>query len=1180
MSDLSDPGANPTPDAVRPGLYATLVDRPIGLLVIFVTLLVIGTIAYLRIPLQLLPSGIQGTRLSVWVNHPGSSAAENEEKVARVLEDQIRTLPDLESVFSRSGEGSVMLRVAFTGAADMGLAKAELRDRIERARPLLPDSVDRINVWSHDDGDPPVMFFALLVSERTQDMDYLVEHLVQRRLEAVDGVSRAQIWGLLDDSVRILLDEDRVKAARLDIGPLVGRLRQDNFAKPMGEVTDGGRRFLLRSDMRFRSFEEIEDYPIGNGMRLSDVAHIERVKTVRDRLTRIDGRDAYYGMVQKESTANVVEVAHGLEQAIARLEVDPKLAGRVSVEVFFDQARFIQTSLDQLKRTAIWGGGLAVLVLFAFLRRVRMTLCVALSIPVSALLAIAWENFTGGSFNVLTMTGLTLGIGMLVDNSVVVIENIARFKGQGHSGRAAAVLGVRDVGLAIALATLTSVVVFLPLIFMGQNPQVRTMMEALGVPLCVSLLFSLMVALVFLPVIAARILGRRPRWVERASERAQPLARLPVRILGGAVVLVRGTGHALLSAAFRAERVAIAVLFRLRWPLAAGMVSLALLRLTALPGLGALGARVEALGIPTAGADAALAGVVGVSLAALVAAGMLIVGVPRWRARTAGPPIRPARLAPRGNSILDWVSQGNHALLEWTMDNRLLASSLAVGAFLTVLVPISNMTIAAFGQDKDTTEIQIRVDMEDNFTLEETSEEFDRYERLLNEYRDDFGFAHVVSRFRAGGGEIELRWDERQDPETLERYRDVLRAELPKLAGHELLFSREQEMDVASRQYVHFQLRGPRADSLERFGVKAVEILRGVPGLSDVSSALEEAPEQVQLLLDKDTAYAYGVTSDIALQSVSWALRGAALPRYQEEGREVPFFIEYDDAATAGLDTLRDLEVWTIEGPVPLAAFAKFEFQRGRRMIYRWNGQTTFSIQARVSDPNRQGELVEAGYLALEALDLPRGFTLGRDQSFLARRQEEFTEMRSAMVLSVVLVFLLMGILFESTALPLSVLTTIPFAVLGAMWTLFLTGTVMDSVGWIGIIILVGVVVNNGIVLIDKIHRTRRAGRPRRDAVLEGAAARVRPILMTALTTIFGLLPMALGSAPRDGIDYRALAVCVAGGLAAATFFTLWIVPLAYTLVDDMTVKSRWLLRRAMNAGPLVEPQRAEMDRT
>jgi HAE1 family hydrophobic/amphiphilic exporter-1 len=323
----------------------------------------------------------------------------------------------------------------------------------------------------------------------------------------------------------------------------------------------------------------------------------------------------------------------------------------------------------------------------------------------------------------------------------------------------------------------------------------------------------------------------------------------------------------------------------------------------------------------------------------------------------------------------------------------------------------------------------------------------------------------------------------------------------------------------------------------------------------------------VRLQIDREAAATYGVTSNAAIQSLTWALRGAALPRFQDVDRELPLIIEYDEEEVAGLDTIRDLSVFTATSVVPLSAFGEIEFQPGAGQIHRWNGKITFNIQARVKDPSRQMELVKAGYAALQALELPRGFSLGMDDSAVTRQAEEVNELTNALLLSVVLIFLLMGILFESLLLPISVLTTIPFAILGALWTIYLTGTTMDTVGFIGLIILVGVVVNNGIVLIDKIHRSRGSTANRTEAVLAGSAARVRPILMTALTTVFGLLPMALGEATNNGIDYRALATCVAGGLVISTFFTLWIVPLAYTVMDDLTHILGGTLRRNLGRG-------------
>jgi len=1120
--------------------------------VLFLTLILLGAIAYSRIPLQMMPDGITGTRLTVMISHPGSSASENEEKVARVIEEQFRTLPDLKDISSRSGEGSINISVSFNGSSDMGLVKAELRDRIERARPNLPSTVDRIFVWANGDGDLPVMFLGLLISERTPEMDYLIEHEIQRRIEAVDGISRIQVWGTLEDSVRILLDEDRVRAARLDLGNLVSTLMRDNFAQPMGEITDGGRRFLLRSDMRLRSFEEIANYPIRDGLRLKDVATVVRAKSVRDQLTRINGRDAYYAMIQKESTANMVEVSHALRDLFAEFEADEALSSKVQVNVFFDQAKYIEVSLAQLRQTAMWGGGLSIIVLLMFLRRVRMTLCVALSIPTSALLAITWEHFTGGSFNVLTMTGLTLGIGMLVDNSVVVMESIARQRGAGKGPLDAAVAGVRDVGLAISLATLTTVVVFLPLIFMGEDPMLQVMLGSMGLPLCASLLISLLVALIFLPVVSARILEDRAPGAERLAAVLGRVTQAPVLVLAWMICVPRFLFHAGLFVAHFGVRAALRVLVPLRWPAAIGILVAGYFAFQRREPMQHLAQQLAGLGLPArmAGGLAPINGALAVL--AITSALLLIFAAPHWGRRPSRPPRWPARLRPQGLSVLAWIQEANRALLSWTLEHRLLASLAAFGALSSIAVPMKNMSMAAFGREEEASEIEIRLDMEDNFTLQEASEEFAHYEAILEQRREEWGYENLVARFGLGGGSLEMKWGEMPDPDHMQRIRSSLRDVLEDRPGVKLIFSGESNIDVASRQFVHFELRGPDPEQLETLGLEAVKILRGVAGLSDVTTSLETAPEQVRLQIDREAAATYGVTSNAAIQSLTWALRGAALPRYQDTDRELPFIIEYDETQVAGLDTVRDLNVFTTTGVVPLSAFSEIGFQPGAGQIRRRNGKITFSIQARVINPARQTELVKAGYAALQALEMPRGFSFGLDDSVAARQTEEMNELRNALLLSVVLVFLLMGILFESLLLPISVLTTIPFAVLGALWTIFATGTTMDSVGFIGLIILVGVVVNNGIVLIDKIHKNRGSSATREAAVLAGSAARVRPILMTALTTVFGLLPMALSEASSDGIDYRALATCVAGGLVISTFFTLWIVPLAYTVMDDL----------------------------
>ncbi len=1128
--------------------FHLIVSRPIGTMVIMVSLTVLGLISYFGLPVQLIPGGIEGSRFSIYVSHPGSSANENESKVAQVLEEEFKTLPDIDDVWSRSNEDSVWTRIKFRGDGNLELARAELRDRIERARPRLPDTVDRINVWANDDGEPPIVVFILAVDEDEEDPSFLIEQVFKRRLEAIEGVSKVDIWGMLDDAIRILLDETKVSAAQLDIGGLIRRLSADNFSSPLGEVQSGHKELLLRSDMRFSNLQEIRDYPIGNGQTISDVGTVRRTQSVRDWLSRVDGRRAYYGMIQRESNANVVETSQRIADLLAELNSDPKLDGRVSVSTLFNQGEVIEASLSRLKSTALWGGALAIIVLLLFLRRLRTTLVVALSIPISVLLALVYEYFTGGSFNILTMTGLTLALGMLVDNSVVVIENITRLRNQGMSRKDAAAAGARDVGLAISLATVTTLVVFLPLVFTIEDPMLSVFIQAMTRPLSLALLFSLVVALFFLPVLAFLVSAPRPNWVKRPYGMLARITALPVRGLAHVIAIVLVLWRIALIVMHHCSRLTAQCLTPIRFPLVVVLLFLLFRSWSAQESDYDWNQQLQAMGLSNPKSSLPIVPVV----IGVIGSLLLVFGLPFIRKQTS----RPKELTlhvPPGNSTLAWIQEANHGLLEWTLTHRVLASIISVLVLCTGLIPVSHLEMTSFGQDEDSSELVMRVGLEPNFTLYETSQELRKYEQYFEKRREELGFEHISARFRATRGRISLHFAQgSMDKEAMKALKYRLRSEMPRFPGHSLRFGDEQTLGDANNQQVQFVLRGSHSAELERLGEEAVEILRGVSGLTDVESPLESSPEQVRLILDREAAFTYGATSQTTLQNVSWALRGAQLARYQEEDREVPLIIEYDQEKLAGLDTLRNLNVWTGEGAVALASYGKLDFQPGSREIWRSNGQTTYSINARLSNANSKVQVQQAGYDALEGLDMPKGYSLGRDVGAFAVQQEQTGQMMKAAVLSILLVTLVMAVLFESVILPAAVMTTVPFAIVGALWTLFFFNPTMDSMGWIGFILLIGVVVNNGIVLLDKIHRLHvEDGLSRHEAVLEGARARVRPILMTAMTTVFGLLPIAISPYDGKGLDYRVLATSVAGGLAFSTFFTLWVVPLAYTLLED-----------------------------
>ncbi|MBC8451380.1 MAG: efflux RND transporter permease subunit [Planctomycetes bacterium] len=856
--------------------FSFAVRRPVGLFVVFVTLVVIGAIAYARIPLQLLPSGFSDDSVQIWVPNPGASARENEEKVARIIEEELNTLQGIKRLRSSSNDDLVTMSITFQSSVDMNLAKAEVRDRLERARPKLPATTEQIGMWSESGGSLPLSFFSVTHLGDSDETDFLIDEVAVPRLEAADGVSKSQIWGVLQDTVRIQLDEDRVAGSNLDVMGLIQGLSSDNFSQPLGEVVDGGERLILRSDMRFKTPEEIAEYPIGNGMKISDVGRVTRSKSVRDRVTRVDGKYAYFGIAQKESSANVVEASRNFRAAIEELRNDPAVAGKLDFVPFFLQGDMIESSLNQLMTTAFQGGLFAAIVLLMFLKRIRTTICVALAIPFSALLALAFEYFTGGSFNLLTMIGITLAIGMLVDNAVVVVENILRVRPETGSDLEAAAEGTREIALPVTLATLTTVVVFLPVIFMSDNPMARVMLGGMGLPLCAALIASLLVAVVFLPVITARVI--RPRG-PRATQLALAtgfVMRIPARALAVCIGAARWGFHQALRVAFVAERATLRVLTPLRWPLAIALVAGATYFATQEVESGAAAALVGG-NLNTQGEAMRLAlTFVPRLLPALLGALLLILGTPAWRRRlvASAAPARPAQLVPAGHSLIDWLISSNRALVAWTLEHRRTALVLSLLAFLTVMIPLKKLGESAFSQGDGDNSIEFGVSFDANFTLAEASRELLVYEDYVEAHREDWGFSHWRDSFDDRGGELALFYEDALPALERKRVLGELRTGLPKPPGHRVRFFGTDNISETSNTVASFTLRGTDSGELTRLGAEARVLLEGVPGLAGVTLPDAQAPDEIRVAVNRDTALSLGYDSMNAVESIVRALHG------------------------------------------------------------------------------------------------------------------------------------------------------------------------------------------------------------------------------------------------------------------------------------------------------------------
>ncbi len=1035
----------PVTAAPARGFSAFLVGRPVTVLMLFLTLVGTGLMAYLRMPLTLLPRGLSSSSLSISLPYPGAGPQEVHDQLTRVVEDELRTIPGISEIFSVSSEGFADITVSFGTDTDIDIAYGEVRDRVERVRPMLPPEMDRYRIrrWNSNT-DMPVLFMGVQYDAEAEDPFGPIERIIVPRLEAVDGVAQVGTMGVVDQVVRIFVDIEKVRGYGIDLGSVIRKLQQDNFTLPAGQIDDGGRSFSLRIDARFHSVHELNEYPIGGGRVLADIADVVLGRAYRDSVWRINGREAVGMQVSRESDENTIEVCTRAEEAVAALQEDPRLEG-IKMNVFFSQKEAILNSIESVQSSALWGGLFAIIVLYFFLRDLRMTLIAALAIPSSLLTALMVTYFGGQTLNIISMVGFTLAIGMLVDNAVVVIENIARKRAAGHSRSEAAARGAAEVGLAVLTATLTSVVVFLPLVFMDGGRNVRIMLAEIGLPISYSLGASLLVAMVFIPAFASRLMRDRAHKIDSRE------------ISGGLVRSYR--------------------------------------------------------------------------------------------------------------SALSWVLHHRLAAV------LLLVVVVRLAGMAGEQVPQSNSE----GGDDDA--VSMIVDLPNNFTLSDANDVFRKLEEFAEEHEQQVGYDFYSSRFSRRSGEMDFYAREDLDQELRETMADNLRglvnSELVapgRLPGVELTIGWEAANATDDLRVV---LTGPD------FGVLA-ELAEGlkprlaalttaqdgepVPLFENVRSDIDRGLDEVHILIDRERSSELQIAPESVRGIVAWGLGGQRLPDFEIGEREIPARIEYGQTEEESLNFLRNISVWRDTGDsVPLASVADFEFDKSVGALVRRNNRTSMAVTAKPVVQNIALVSAEVADM-MTNFPLPEGYSWAEEGGSL-ELEEDLSALFNTLGFSVLLVYLLMSILLESAVLPLSILLSIPLALMGVQVTLFLTNSRMNAMVAIGMILLAGIVVNNAIVLLDRVQRLRAEGRSRDDSLLTGGAERMRPILMTALTTIFGLLPMAVpgwfpGSNGNSG--YESLAITVAGGLAFSTFFTLLIVPLFYTFFDDVgQVFTRLLPRRA-----------------
>jgi hydrophobic/amphiphilic exporter-1 (mainly G- bacteria), HAE1 family len=1015
------------------------VRRPVTTGMLILSVIVAGLISLDRISLDLWPT-FERPVLRVTVPYPNASPSEVERRIVRPLEEELGTVRRLESIRSTAGQNQARIELEFMAGTDMDLAALEVRERAEIARRSLPSDVDRIDMRRFASDAQPVLRGALAWDGDPGRLSELIERRVEPAILQVPGVAAVEFSGLEQREVTIELDQDRMRSANVTVGEINQALARGNQDVSAGEVELAGSRFLVRAEGQLRRVEDIERLPIGrNGVRLGDVADVRYDFPERDFFFRLNGTNARQLQVFKDSDANIVEVSRAVQATLADLQTQPGLEG-IGFRFWQDQSQGILEALRSLAMAGLIGGALAMVILFAFLRRFTPTLIVGAAIPVSLIFTIAILYVTGATINVITLSGLMLAVGMLIDNAVVVVENIFRHREKGDEAIEAAVTGASEVALAVVAGTLTTIIVFAPLFFMTPN-MMGTQLREFGMSISFAMIASLGVAFTLVPLLA--------------------------------VWLLRGK-------------------------------------------------------------------------------------------------------MPKEGRVFGALSRGYRRFLDRILDHRIATAMVALGVFAAGGYVLYSLPMELMPEE-DQRFIRLTVNTPRSMTFEERDALFAGVEQLLLANREELEIENVSAFSGASWNSVMLSLKSYGDGAQLSaaEISERIQEQLPVVPGVEW----RQRRSWGAGGRVQVRLIGESTDMLAALA-EQVEWRLGneVAGLVNLENSLQAGNEEVRIRVDRQAAERQGLTSADVAQAVSGALRGSVSTRFRTGDREVDILAQLREEDRVSIGQLGNLAIGTPDGQnIPLATVADLQVVGGPQDISRENRRTSVTVTGEIaSGSNREAALAEVQEVMRE-IELPMGYTWDLGRQF-REEQQQFGEMGFAAILALILIYILLAALFESLLLPVIIYFSIFFAAPGLGIVFLLTGTSLSILSFLGILITVGIVVNNSIVMIDLVNQMRARGMSRREALLNGCQARMRPVLMTSLTTLMGMVPMAFLAGEGMGQMFAPIGRAVIGGLTTSMILTLTLTPVLYAWIDDIGVWAAevWGRARAVAAGQGLRPAAAD----
>lgn len=1216
----------------RHPILAFFAGRPVTVGVLLVAITVMGLISTNLMPVELFPGGLERKSLSidVPVNRTGglSSPMVVEKDITLPLEAELSTIPGVTELEADSRAHEADLDLEFDQDRDMDEAYAEVWAAIERARSRLPDDIGRIRVRRRraDSNAWPISSVTFSWQDGTKDPHLTLERVVQPYLESLDGVAGVEFRGTYSKYVVIDLDPEKARTYGIDMGQLMQNLRADNIRAPAGKVTvtetpGGGnplkRDVFLIADSKFKSIQEIEELPVRPGLRLSDItrhgvvagkAHQGIYETYSvSRYVRVNRERGAEARIYKEGEANTVAVGERIEAALEQLRNRPELSG-FSIHVQRNQGESIKDSIATLMQTLMWGGMLAFLVMLLFLKSWRLSLIIALSIPLSMTMALAVMYFADQSVNLLVLMGFTLAAGMLLDNSIVVAENVFRRHSLGEESFASAVRGAGEVGLALVLATSTTVIVFITVVFMLDSEFLSFVMGKIGLPVCLSIAFSIVLAIGVIPMTMHRIgmlnqgrTSRFRRWFARRRKRLGAMWRkggaarafsLPGIAAWEIVALFAGRNSEGLPTTPVVDRLSVWYerLIRRAMPLRYLIVVVA---------LAGTGFGIQALRDNQQRTDENQGNRDSIELRARFDDGTDVMVSRHALHVTEIAPGSPAEKA--GLREGDFILRYNGRPVDTPADLERLGADAPRGALVPVDVARGTLTgtiemeggpPGVAGLMEDTAPLRDAIwatyagEIEDallgredaaikrkhaveNLGLSEGQARA-RHGRTPEEAREFFGIESLICSFSSGFSRFSIFLD----PERVDKsatFYERIQAALPERAGVRLRgsFRGGGRGGGDGSGEVSVRIMGPDTVRLLHLAEEIELRLSNIEGLEGLRVDTDEPMDEVTLAVDRQRAGIYGVEPDSVSRVIGFQLGGAALRDYQADNVLLPLRVRFAPPVDASgnprdprLEDVAETRIATGTGG-ELAAKAFTETtglaSAGSGEIKRVNRQTTMRVVGTTSTDDLDRIRREVSR-AMSTVEFPPGYSQqlgGRFGDF----REQFQDLFKSLIWSGLLVFLVMCFLFESFLKPVCILfASVPGAILGGYALLHITETPLDTITYLGLLVLVGVVVNNGIVLVDLINRLRQQGMKRAEAVEMASRQRLRPIVLTSLTTAFGLVPMAIGDAQFVGMPYYPMGRMVLGGILVSMLYTLILVPLLYTVLDDfgLAVKS-WL---------------------